>query len=70
METKQNKFKNQNLKVCTLSGTTEIGRNCNFIEVNNEIVVVDAGYSFPKLEMYGVDYLIPNLRYLKKNKKR
>ena len=70
METKQNKFKNQNLKVCTLSGTTEIGRNCNFIEVNNEIVVVDAGYSFPGLEMYGVDYLIPNLRYLKKNKKK
>ena len=55
METKQNKFKNQNLKVCTLSGTTEIGRNCNFIEVNNEIVVVDAGYSFPGQEMYGVD---------------
>ncbi|NLE31193.1 MBL fold metallo-hydrolase, partial [Candidatus Dojkabacteria bacterium] len=58
------------LKLCTLSGTTEIGRNCNFIELGDEIVIVDAGYSFPGQEMYGVDYLIPNFRYLKKNKKK
>lgn len=60
----------EDLKLCTLSGTTEVGRNCNFIEYNNEIVIIDAGYSFPGQEMYGIDYLIPNMRYLKKNKKK
>jgi len=68
--TKQTNFRNQNLRLCTLSGTSEIGRNCNFIEFGDEIIIVDAGYSFPGQEMYGVDYLIPNFRYLKKNKKR
>jgi ribonuclease J len=58
------------LKLCTLSGTTEIGRNCNFVEYSDEIVMVDAGYSFPGQEMYGIDYLIPNISYLKKNKKK
>ena len=56
------------LKLCTLSGTTEIGRNSNFIQYKDEIVMVDAGYSFPGQEMYGIDYLIPNTKYLKKQK--
>lgn len=58
------------LKLCTLSGTSEIGRNSNFVEYDDEIVIVDAGYSFPGQEMYGIDYLIPNMGYLKKNKKK
>lgn len=57
------------LKLCTLSGTTEIGRNCNFVQYKDEIVMIDAGYSFPGQEMYGIDYLIPNVSYLKKQKK-
>ncbi len=57
------------LKLCTLSGTTEIGRNSNFVQYKDEIVMVDAGYSFPGQEMYGIDYLIPNTRYLVKQKK-
>ena len=62
--------RDEELKLCTLSGTAEIGRNCNFVEMGNEIIIVDAGYSFPGQEMYGIDYLIPNLKYLKKNKKK
>lgn len=58
------------LKLCTLSGTAEVGRNSNFMEFNDEIILVDAGYSFPGQEMYGIDYLIPNMRYLKKNKSK
>jgi ribonuclease J len=63
-------FKNTDLKLCTLSGTEEIGRNCNFLEFGEEIVIVDAGYSFPGQEMYGIDYMIPNLKYLTKNKNK
>ncbi len=62
--------RDEELKLCTLSGTAEIGRNCNFVEMGNEIIIIDAGYSFPGQEMYGIDYLIPNLKYLKKNKKK
>jgi len=61
-------FRNKELKLCTLSGTEEVGRNCNFLEYGDEIVVVDAGYSFPGQEMYGIDYLIPNFKYLTKHK--
>ena len=60
--------KQDELKLCTLSGTTEVGRNCNFIEYKDEILIIDAGYSFPGQEMYGIDYLIPNVSYLKKHK--
>ncbi|MDD4382214.1 MAG: ribonuclease J [Candidatus Dojkabacteria bacterium] len=60
--------RNDLLRLCTLSGTTEIGRNCNFVELGDEIIIIDAGYSFPGQEMYGIDYLIPNSAYLKKNK--
>jgi ribonuclease J len=56
------------LRVCTLSGTNEIGRNCNFLELGNDIIIVDAGNAFPSAEMYGIDYLIPNTAYLKKKK--
>lgn len=62
--------KDQVLRVCALSGTSEVGRNCNFIEYGGDILVIDAGFSFPGQELYGIDYLIPNISYLKKNKHR
>jgi ribonuclease J len=65
-------IKNKNeelLKLCTLSGTNEVGRNCNFIELGKDILIVDAGFSFPGEEMYGIDYLLPNVKYLANRKK-
>lgn len=56
------------LKVCTLSGTNEVGRNCNFLELDDKIIIIDCGFGFPEQELYGIDYLIPNFHYLKKNK--
>ncbi len=58
------------LKICTLSGTEEVGRNCSFVEYKDQILIIDMGFSFPDLESYGIDYLIPNFSYLKKNKKK
>lgn len=61
---------NDGVTLCTLSGTNETGgRNSNFIEYNNNILIIDAGFAFPGDEMYGIDYLIPNFSYLKKRKK-
>lgn len=57
-----------NLLLCTLSGTDEIGRNSNFVQYQGKILIVDMGFSFPGEEMLGIDYLIPNLSYLKKHK--
>ena len=45
-------------------------RNSNFVQYDNEIVMIDAGYSFPGQEMYGIDYAIPNTKYLKRNKEK
>ncbi len=63
-------MKNFNLKICTLSGLSEIGRNCTFLEYKNSIILVDFGLSFPDQTLYGIDYMIPNMTYLKKNKKK
>lgn len=65
---KTQSVRHNTLKLCTLSGTTEVGRNCNFMEMGDEIIIIDAGFSFPGQEMYGIDYLIPNFKYLKQNK--
>lgn len=58
------------LKICTLSGTEEVGRNCSFIEYKGQILIVDLGFTFPEVDSFGIDYLIPNFSYLKKNKKK
>ncbi|MBI2357284.1 ribonuclease J [Candidatus Dojkabacteria bacterium] len=64
-----NRRKEEDLILCTLSGTNETGgRNSNFIEYKDNIIIIDAGFAFPDQDMYGIDYLIPNFSYLKKKK--
>lgn len=57
------------LKVIPLGGVQEIGINSTLVEYGNTQILVDAGFEFPTDDLYGVDYIIPNISYLKKAKK-
>lgn len=51
-----------------LGGVGEIGKNMTAISYGNDIIVVDAGMSFPNEELPGVDLVLPDLTFLKENK--
>src|SRR5687768_1014012 len=60
----------QKLKAIPIGGCGEIGKNMTVFEYGNDAIIIDAGLMFPELDMPGVDYIIPDMRYLKDNKER
>lgn len=57
------------VRVIVLGGLEEVGRNCTLIEYKNDIVVIDMGLQFPLEDMPGVDYIIPDMSYLRGKEK-
>ena len=56
------------LQIIPLGGLGEIGKNMTVIRYNQEILVIDAGLSFPDEDMLGIDLVIPDYSYLLENK--
>ena len=60
----------EKLKIISLGGLNEIGKNLTVYEYGGDIVVVDCGMGFPDDDMYGIDVVIPDVSYLIKNQQK
>jgi ribonuclease J len=58
------------LRIIPLGGNEEVGRNMTLFEYAGDIVILDMGLQFPEEDMPGIDYIIPNISYLKGKEKR
>lgn len=55
------------LQIIALGGIREIGKNMWVLRYGDDIIILDAGLKFPSEDMYGVDYLLPDISYLLAN---
>ncbi len=60
----------ENIRIIPLGGVEEIGRNMTAIEFMGDIIVIDAGFQFTDDETPGIDYILPNTKYLEERKDR
>lgn len=58
------------LKIIPLGGLNEVGKNMMALEYEDDIIIIDMGLEFPSEDMFGIDYVIPDITYLEDNKKR
>lgn len=58
------------IKIFSLGGLNENGKNTYIIEVNDGIYIFDCGLKYATGNMLGIDYVIPDFEYLIKNRKR
>jgi len=76
MPVKKIKKGEEEIRICSLGGLEEIGRNLMFLEhikdnqEKGDILIIDAGLKFPEEDTPGIDYIIPNIEYLTNNKER
>lgn len=57
------------LRIIPLGGQEEVGRNMTIFEYNDDIVIIDMGLQWPEADMPGIDYIVPNVNYLKGKEK-
>ena len=58
------------IKIMSLGGLNENGKNTYIVEIDEKIFVLDAGLKYATDSMYGIDYIIPDYSYLANNKNR
>lgn len=54
----------QKIRVIPLGGLGEVGKNMTVVEWGKDAIIIDTGIMFPANDMFGVDYIIPDFRYL------
>jgi ribonuclease J len=63
-------MKGNSLKIIPLGGLGEVGRNMMLLEYQGEILILDMGFRLPEEDMPGIDYIVPNIEYLKDKKEK
>ena len=63
-------MKEKMLRIIPLGGLGEIGKNMMVYEFGGDILVVDSGMAFPENDLLGIDYIIPDIQYLRENRKK
>ncbi len=58
----------ENIRIIPLGGVEEIGMNMSLVEIGNDIVIIDAGFKFKDTDTPGIDYILPNTKYLEERK--
>ena len=64
----ENRKKEEKVYVIPLGGSEEIGKNMTAFQYKDEIIIVDAGLTFPEDEHLGIDVIIPDFSYLESNR--
>jgi len=59
-----------NIRIIPLGGVEEIGRNMTAVEIGDDIIIIDCGFQFREDETPGVDYILPNTKYLEDRRDR
>ncbi len=57
----------KNLKIIPLGGLGEIGKNMTVLEYGRNQIIVDCGIMFPESDMYGIDLVLPQFKYILEN---
>ena len=58
------------IRIIPLGGVEEIGRNLTVVETSEDIFILDCGFQFREEETPGVDYILPNTRYLEERRNK
>ncbi|MBX4192159.1 ribonuclease J, partial [Candidatus Parcubacteria bacterium] len=53
-----------NIRIIPLGGVEEVGRNMTAVEFGDDIIIIDCGFQFREDDTPGIDYILPNTKYL------
>lgn len=63
-------FDDTDTKIFALGGLGEVGKNMYCMMQGNEIIITDVGITFPGNDLMGIDYVLPDFTFLKKNQNK